>query len=226
LSQGARLLIRVTGLNDSVAVRILAMRDYQPIEDCRIIHNRHAKGDLDAVRRISRIRRYVVSGRRFDLVSPRLLESVNHVFFNRLFGVAAVTRPNIVPGVPVYLDDPAVAGRRRINRSAFIAPPPNQQGAVGRNSLRGFPVTQLDFSLRRQFKFTERYKLQLRGDLFNVFNHPNFGDPDSLFESPTFGDSVQMLGKSLGSGGIETGFSPLYQIGGPRSIQLALKLQF
>jgi len=160
------------------------------------------------------------------IVRARTATPVNPVFFNRLFGVAAVTRPNIVAGVPVYLDDPAVAGGRRINRSAFIAPPPNQQGALGRNSLRGFPVSQLDFSLRRQFKFTERYKLQLRGDLFNVFNHPNFGDPDSLFESPTFGESVQMLGRSLGSGGIETGFSPLYQIGGPRSIQLALKLQF
>jgi hypothetical protein len=160
------------------------------------------------------------------IVRARTATPVNPVFFNRLFGVAAVTRPNLVPGVPLYLDDPTVAGGRRINRSAFIAPPPNQQGALGRNSLRGFPVSQLDFSLRRQFKFTERYKLQLRGDLFNVFNHPNFGDPDSLFESPTFGESVQMLGQSLGSGGIETGFSPLYQIGGPRSIQLALKLGF
>jgi hypothetical protein len=102
----------------------------------------------------------------------------------------------------------------------------NQQGELGRNSLRGFPVSQLDFSLRRQFKFTERYKLQFRADIFNVFNHPNFGDPDNLFESPTFGESVRMLGQSLGSGGIDTGFSPLYQIGGPRSIQLALKVQF
>jgi hypothetical protein len=38
--------------------------------------------------------------------------------------------------------------------------------------------------------------------------------------------STQMLGQSLGSGGIEGGFSPLYQIGGSRSIQLALRLQF
>lgn len=113
-----------------------------------------------------------------------------------------------------------------LTRGAFVAPPVNQQGALGRNSLRGFPVNQLDFSLRRQFKLTEKYTLQFRADLFNVFNHPNFGDPDSLFESETFGESVTMLGQSLGSGGIETGFSPLYQIGGPRSIQLALKLGF
>ncbi len=35
-----------------------------------------------------------------------------------------------------------------------------------------------------------------------------------------------MLGRSLGSGGVNGGLSPLYQIGGPRSLQLAVKLQF
>ena len=156
----------------------------------------------------------------------RTATPVNAAFFNRLFGVPAVKRPNLSPGVPIYLDDATVAGGRRINRSAFVAPPPNQQGALGRNSLRGFSASQVDFSLRRQFQFSERYKLQLRADFFNAFNHPNFGDPDSQLESPTFGQSLQMLGQSLGSGGIEAGFSPLYQIGGPRSIQFALKLQF
>ena len=156
----------------------------------------------------------------------RTATPVNPIFFNRLFGVPGVKRPNMVPGEAIYLDDPSVAGGRRINRKAFVSPPPNQQGALGRNSLRGFPVSQLDFSLRRQFQFSERYRLQFRADFFNIFNHPNFADPDNLLESPTFGQSVQMLGRSLGSGGIEAGFSPLYQIGGPRSIQLALKLTF
>lgn len=151
-----------------------------------------------------------------------IVESVRHLMTDD----GADARPNLVSGVPLYVDAPTVAGGRRINRSSFVAPAPNQHGALGRNSLRGFPLSQLDFSLRRRFKLTERYNLQLRADLFNLFNHPNFGDPDSLFESATFGESVQMLGQSLGSGGIETGFSPLYQIGGPRSIQLAVKLTF
>ena len=47
-----------------------------------------------------------------------------------------------------------------------------------------------------------------------------------LTVSPSFGRSLNMLGTQLGSGGINGGLSPLYQIGGPRSIQLALKLQF
>lgn len=65
----------------------------------------------------------------------------------------------------------------------------------------------------------------MRGDLFNVFNHPNFADPNRLFNDiNSFGQSLQTLGQSLTDGA--GGLSPLYQIGGPRSIQLALKLQF
>jgi hypothetical protein len=64
--------------------------------------------------------------------------------------------------------------------------------------------------------------------MFNVLNHPNFGPPVADINNPSeFGRSVQMLGRSLNfenSGG--GGLSPLYQIGGPRSIQLALKLEF
>ena len=62
--------------------------------------------------------------------------------------------------------------------------------------------------------------------LFNIFNHPNFGPPTNYLTSPLFGQSTQMLGASLGSGGQNGGLNPLYQIGGPRSAQLALKLVF
>jgi hypothetical protein len=61
---------------------------------------------------------------------------------------------------------------------------------------------------------------------FNIFNHPNFGSPTNTLISPLFGQSTQTLASFLGSGGTNGRFNPLYQIGGPRSIQLALKLQF
>ncbi|MGH9969752.1 MAG: hypothetical protein ACREBG_18435, partial [Pyrinomonadaceae bacterium] len=63
-------------------------------------------------------------------------------------------------------------------------------------------------------------------EFFNLFNHPNFGDPVGDLNSGFFGHSTSMLGRSLGSGGSNGGLSPLYQLGGPRSIQLALKMQF
>jgi hypothetical protein len=71
----------------------------------------------------------------------------------------------------------------------------------------------------------ELFNLHLRADLFNAFNHPNFGAPVGLLTDPFFGQSTRMLGRALGAGG-DGSLSPLYQIGGPRSIQLALKLQF
>ena len=87
-------------------------------------------------------------------------------------------------------------------------------------------LREVDLTLRRQFKLRERLALQARADLFNIFNHPNFGPPINYMSSPLFGQSTQMLGASLGSGGQNGGLNPLYQIGGPRSVQLALKLLF
>jgi hypothetical protein len=91
--------------------------------------------------------------------------------------------------------------------------------------LRGFGATQVDLAVQRQFHITERLGLRFRAEFFNIFNHPNFGSPTNTLSSPLFGYSTQMLASSL-AGGSNAGFNPLYQIGGPRSIQLALKLQF
>jgi hypothetical protein len=140
------------------------------------------------------------------------------------------SRPDLVLGAPLYIDDPKVAGGRRINRDAFTIPT-GRQGTLGRNALRGFSVYQLDFGVRRMFSFTERFNMQFRAEFFNIFNHPNFGDPQGSLlaggaPNALFGQSTQMLGRSLGTGTSGGGLSPLYQIGGPRSIQLALKLQF
>ena len=80
--------------------------------------------------------------------------------------------------------------------------------------------------MRRQFRFTERLGLQFRAEMFNIYNHPNFGSPGNMLGTPQFGLSSQTYAENLGTGGLGGGFSPLYQVGGPRSIQLALKLVF
>ena len=154
---------------------------------------------------------------------------VNVVVKSEIVGedlVAELQRPDLIAGVPLYINDPSVAGGRRINRAAFSTPITPRQGSLGYNALRGFAVSQVDLALRRQFNLNERVKLQLKVESFNLFNHPNFGNPVNLLNSNLFGQSTQMFGRSLGSGGINGGLSPLYQIGGSRSTQLALKLQF
>lgn len=134
-------------------------------------------------------------------------------------GLTTVARPNVVPGQPLYLEDPALAGGRRFNPAAFTVPTAGQ-GNLGRNVLRGFPLTQLDLSVRRDFGVTERVTLQFRADAFNVLNHANFANPSGVLTSGVFGRATQMAGSGL------SGLSSLYQVGGPRSLQLALKLRF
>lgn len=141
-------------------------------------------------------------------------------------GLTNVARPNLVSGAPLYMDDSNVAGGRRINRAAFSTPDAGVQGNLGRNVLRGFGMGQVDISLRRQFRLWESGSLQFRADAFNILNHPNFSNPAGELSNTNFGTSTQMLGRGLGSAGINGGFSPLYQTGGPRSMQLALRFQF
>ena len=135
-------------------------------------------------------------------------------------------RPNISPGVPLELAGAGYPGGKVFNPAAFTAAPAGQQGNFGRNVLRGFDATQADIGVQRNFRVTEKMGLRFRTEIFNIFNHPNFGNPTNSLTSPQFGRSTQTLANSLGSGGANGGFNPLYQIGGPRSIQLALKLQF
>jgi hypothetical protein len=141
-------------------------------------------------------------------------------------GTALYPRPNINPGVSLELYGSGYPGGKIFNKAAFTTPPMGQQGNFGRNVLRGFGASQADIGLQRRFRVTEKLGLRFRAEFFNILNHPNFGNPNNSLPSPLFGRSTQTLANSLGSGGANGGFNPLYQIGGPRSIQLALKLQF
>jgi len=154
-------------------------------------------------------------------------------------GIESQVRPNVVTGIPFYLYGPQFPGGKSFNNTPnqggpgcfgpFCPPATGQQGDLGRNVLRGFGAWQTDFALRRQFHLSEKLGLQCRAEFFNILNHPNFGDPimtNALISSPLFGRSTLTLANRLGTGGAGGGFNPLYQIGGPRSIQLAMKLQF
>jgi hypothetical protein len=141
-------------------------------------------------------------------------------------GVAVfMPRPDISPGLPLVLYGSHYPGGKAFNPAVFVPAPSGQQGDFGRNVLRGFAAWQADLGLQRQFRVTEEIALHFRAEFFNIFNHPNFGSPNNILSSPLFGQSTQTLANSL-AGGNNAGFNPLYQIGGPRSIQLALKLQF
>ena len=109
--------------------------------------------------------------------------------------------------------------------NAFSIPSTPRQGTEGRNDIPGFALTQVDCSIARKFPITERLHLQFRADAFNLLNHPNFTNPAGYI---AYGSSQlrspEMLNQGLSGGG--AGLNPLFQQGGPRSLQLSLKLTF
>ncbi len=175
------------------------------------------------------VERYILGGWSTDaFVMARTALPVNLISANefRVDGVLIQPRPNVNSGQPYYVYGSQYPGGKAFNPAAFTTPPTGEQGDLGRNALRGFGAWQADFAVHRQFHLTQKAGLQFRAEMFNVFNHPNFGPPLNLVGNGLFGLSTQTLGSSLGAGGGNGGFNPLYQIGGPRSVQLALKLKF
>lgn len=135
-------------------------------------------------------------------------------------------RPNLLPGVPVWLQDSLAPGGRRLNPAAFQSTLPNVQGNLGRNSIAGFGMSQMDLAVRRDFRLSARQTLEMRAEAFNLLNHPNFGDPVRTLASPLFGQSTSMLNLMLGTGSPGSGLAPVFQSGGSRSVQLVLRLRF
>ncbi len=142
---------------------------------------------------------------------------------------------NLVPGQSVYLYGSNCAtilqglgdlkagqgcpGGQAINPQAFT----NVSSGLGdapRNFARGFGAWQTDLAVRRDFPIHEQLKLQFRAEAFNIFNHPTFGRINSSLSQKTFGQATSTLASSLGV------LNPLYQMGGPRSMQFALRLIF
>jgi hypothetical protein len=145
-----------------------------------------------------------------------------------LYNVGSNRRVDLVSGVPVYLSDPNVATGTRLNRDAFKVPAAATQGSLGRNAIRSAGFQQIDLAIRRDFQLREALRLQFRGELFNLANHPNFGAYNNSYSATDaqFGTIQTTYNRYLGQGGTSGGLNPLYQAGGPRSVQLSLRLSF
>src|ERR1700733_1210299 len=143
------------------------------------------------------------------------------------------TQAEIVPGQPFWIADPTQPAGIALNPAAFTSPPVGQMGNFPRNGLRSpYSIDQTDLAVRRRFDLTERLKLSVRAEYFNVFNHPMFGAPGSGEpgnpSDPSFGKigPGSTTNLELGSGAVLGGQIPLYALGGPRSAQFTIKLQF
>ena len=90
-----------------------------------------------------------------------------------------VRRPNLVAGVPLYLDN----DRFILNPAAFAAPAPGQFGNLARNALRGPSFHQFDLVFNKRFRLTEDANLEFRTEIFNIFNNTNFAVPSSTLNN-------------------------------------------
>ena len=96
-------------------------------------------------------------------------------------------RPNLV-GDPVLPESERTL-TRYFNTDAFAAFSPGQQafGNAGIGIMRGPAYVNADFTLAKNFRVSDRRSVQFRTELFNAFNHPNFGPPNIQRESSGFG---------------------------------------
>lgn len=122
-------------------------------------------------------------------------------------------RPDLVPGRSagdIVLGDPS----RYFDATAFSLPAAGYLGDLGRGTLRGPGVFTLDLALHKILFSSEHQSLTLRGEAFNLTNHPNFQVPSgrALFTSS---------GGRIGSAGRITSTSTT-----SRQVQLALRWEF
>lgn len=97
-----------------------------------------------------------------------------------------------------------------INPAAFALPAGGTFGTCAPRLFHGPGLENTDLSLFKHFPITERYSFELRGELFNAFNHPNFNNPNAAYST----SSLKSFGKVFST------------VNDPRQIQVALKFYF
>src|SRR5882724_7549600 len=109
----------------------------------------------------------VLSGLPLDVTT-----GLSSLYFGLQSNLNTPFRPNLVPGVPIYLHgaDKTIY----LNPAAFALPPVGQFGNLRRGTVRQPGLTNVDFSLAKNWKIKEKYGLQFRAEMFNLFNHTEF----------------------------------------------------
>src|SRR5262249_31582903 len=92
-------------------------------------------------------------------------------------GNTSSQRPNPVPGVPIYPKDQSI--NNWLNPAAFAVPAKGTWGDLGRYVASGPGNYEIDTSLTKRFRLSEKFGLNFRAAAFNLFNHPAYKNPGS-----------------------------------------------
>jgi hypothetical protein len=121
-----------------------------------------------------------------------------------------LTDPNVNPGPRIQ----NAGVKTGVNLNAFSSTFLGHIGDSGRNQFYGPHDTNADAVLTKTVRVTDRFRMQIRSEFYNVLNHPQFRQPGNVIENPgTFGLSTATLTRPDGTTSA-------------RQIQLALKLNF
>jgi len=129
-------------------------------------------------------------------------------------GNATTQRPNLVSGAQIYIDNPSDRSLL-LNRAAFAVPAAGTFGNLKRGDVRAPSIKNIDFSMAKNWRVRERYGIQFRAEMFNVFNFVNFRGHN--LSQALFG-----IDNTLANGG----FGRAGSTRGPREIQFGLKFTF
>ena len=137
-----------------------------------------------------------------------------------LDGNTSSQRPNLVPGVPIYAANQTI--NNWFNPAAFSLPANGTWGNLGRYIANGPGMFEIDSSLQKRFKVTERLSLNLRAAAYNLLNHPIFKAPSgsigSLTGSTPVSGSFGRITDIINDGAVGTG--------APRRIEFMLRAEF
>lgn len=119
-------------------------------------------------------------------------------------------RADLVPGqsINVHQGSKAQWLAHYFNNSAFAPNAPGTFGDSGKNILKGPGMDTWDVALMKNFPFRGRYNLQFRWEMYNAFNHPNFGLPDTTVTDPNFGQitGIGVIPPRVMQGALELSF--------------------
>ena len=121
----------------------------------------------------------------------------------------------IDPATARYIGLPAHAG----------GPLPTRTGNLGRNTLRTPGINNFDVSVLKRFPVTERVVIELRGEFFNFFNHPQFGSPSASPFAPGSG-AIIGVASNVTTSPAGRFLDPSFVEGGGRVVRYQLKVRF
>jgi hypothetical protein len=134
-------------------------------------------------------------------------------------------RPNLVPGVPIYAADQTI--NNWFNPAAFSAPANGAWGNLGRYIANGPGTWEIDSSLQKRFRVSERVSLNFRAAAFNLMNHPQWKTPGASVGSVS-GSGSNLSIKQTASFGRITGIlnTGATGMGAPRRIEFMFRTEF